>query len=429
MTQDYLFTDWQLPKTDHPDSAIRLAAVVHRFPMPTTASVSFRNAFATVGSAAATRKLLQSADKARETLLEACTSSTVSAQKCTEAAQRYAPLMETILLSCKVQPENARLDEKLLFQYRSAMEGKQAESFTSEALMYDLVLVTATLAWSHAAKATEESAAGEFAAAARQYATAAGVFDYLATDALPKWISKGSSVKETDLPSECHAPLAGALANELMMAHGQQMAIATLLVKSETPNYSLLAKLCLGVHEHLDNFVAILRRDCQTALERMEKDFLTLVALETAVHESLSLYFQARAKWVQDEHGIAIALLSEAGICLQTRDTAASKGVPDVTKNSGLCVLCKELEDLRAHMKSLLQTWEYDNNHVYFSPVPQSIGAGDKLQQGIQMKKKMPYVPAEVEPVLLQLPDRSAVQRSDSDLARELQRRLDAGEE
>ena len=79
-------------------------------------------------------------------------------------------------------------------------------------------------------------------------------------------------------------------------------------------------------------------------------------------------------------------------------------------------------------MALLLRAWEKDNSSVFFEKVPQRVPAGKKLQEGLQMKKKTEYKLEEAEPVLLALPE-GALERSDSDLARELQERLNAGEE
>lgn len=424
---EYLYTDPEKPKTDHPDAAIRLAAVVHRFRVPTpTKRISFVNAFHTVGKHDKTRRHMNTADDARKRLTEATSAERLSAERVTDDARRYQPLIHGVLLSCKVQPEQARLDEKLVFEWKSGIEDK-GKPFKSEAIMYDLVMAVATEGLGRAVRATEQSVAGEFAAASRDYAAAAGIFHFLAEDQLPKWISKGSNVDDETLPSECHAPMAKAL-KMLFQANGQQMAIATLLVKAGTPNYSLLAKLCCGVGEKLDDFVALLRREAFTQMNRLDKDFLTLVTFQISVQQSLCLYFQGRSYWEQDEHGLAIAFLSEATVALRTRETIASRGVPDVTRTPQLRALQQDLHDLRAHMKLLLQVWEQDNNQVYFERVPQHVPAGKKLQEGLQMNKKEDFKLEEVEPLLLHLPE-GALERSDSDLAKELQERLNAGEE
>ena len=387
---DYLYKDPEGPNLDHPDSAIRLACVVHRFKVPRlTRKVSFAKSFATTGRSDKTRKLMLTADDVRNRLQDAVTAQKLSAERVVAEAKRYQPLIHSILLSCKVQPDQARLDERLIFEWKSAIEQKP-EAFRSEAMMYDFVMTCVCQAMGHACSATEQSVAGEFAAASREYAAAAGIFDFLAEDHLPKWIAKGSGVDESKLPAECQPATAKAL-KQLFMANGQQMAVATVLIKPGQPNYGLLAKLCLGIVEQLEDFVSVLRREAFEQMSRMDSDFFTLITLQINVQKSLTLYFQARHQWAAEDHGTAIALLSEATVALRDRPNSAAAGVPDVHQTASLQPLAADLKDLRGHMALLLRAWEKDNSACYFEKVPTHVPASQKLQEGVQMKKKTEY--------------------------------------
>jgi hypothetical protein len=424
---DLLYKDHEGANVDHPDSCIRLACAVHRFKVPKMIRhVCFAKSFRTVGQADKTRKLMLNADDVRGRLYEALSAGKISSERILSEAKRYQPMINSILLSCKVQPEEARLDERLIFGWKSGIEESPA-CFKSEAIMYDLVMTIVSEGLGKVASATENSVQGEFAAASRDYASAAGIFAFLADDLLPKWISKGSSVDEQQLPSECHAAMAKALAS-LFMTNGQQMAVATVLIKPGSPNYSLLGKLCLGIADQLEEFVSLLRREAFTQMSRMDAEFFTLTTFQINVQKSLSLYFQARAAWETTEYGIAIALMSEATVALKTRESDASAGVPDIARNAALKVMQKDLDELRQHMAIVLRTWEKDNSSVFFDLVPQRVPAGKKLQEGYRMMKKTEYKLEDAEPVLLRLPE-GTLQRSDSDLARELQQRFNMGDE
>lgn len=427
MGENYLYKDVTGPNLDHPDSAIRLASVVHRFKVPKiTHEVSFAKSFSTTGRSDKTRKLMLNADDARKSLADSVSAAKISAERVVADAVRYQPMIHSVLLSCKVQPEQARLDERLIFEWKSGIEEKPA-AFKSEAMMFDFVMTCVSEGLGRAVSATEKSVAGDFAAASRDYAAAAGIFHFMAEEHLPKWIAKGSSVDEDKLPSECHPPVAKAL-KLLFMANGQQMAIATVLMKDGKPNYGLLAKLCFGIADLLEDFVSLLRREASSQMGRMDPDFFTLVTLQINVQKSLTLYFQARTLWDQEEYGIAIALLSEATVALRQREHTAANGVPDVNQTPALKPLGNDLKDLRGHMDLLLRAWEKDNSSVFFTKVPQHVPAGKKLQEGIQMKKMTEYQLQDAEPVLLVLPD-DAMKRTDSDLARELQNRLNSGDD
>jgi hypothetical protein len=259
-----------------------------------------------------------------------------------------------------------------------------------------------------------------------RYAAAAGIFEFLSDDHLPKWAARGAQVDEAALPVECCIETAKGL-SMLFKANGQQMAVATVLIKPGTPNFSLLAKLCLGIVEQLEGFIAWMRDNAFKQMTRIEKDFFTLVTFQIHLQKSLSLYFHARGLWEQNqEYGLAIAFLSEATVAIRTRASEASNGIPDVARIPTLRALKKDLDDLRAHMALLLQTWEKDNSSVYFEAVPRSVPADKKLEKGVSIGKVDKYRVKDADPVLLALPE-DALKRSDSDLARELQEKFNSG--
>uniref|UniRef100_A0A7R9WV67 BRO1 domain-containing protein n=1 Tax=Craspedostauros australis TaxID=1486917 RepID=A0A7R9WV67_9STRA len=289
--------------------------------------------------------------------------------------------------------------------------------------MFDLVMSMLAEGLGKAGVATEASMAGEFAIASREYAAAAGIFDFLSKDQLPKWISRGSKIDADQLPIECSLGIASAL-KILFQANGQQMAVATVLIKSGTPNYSLVAKLCFGIAEQLEAFVAAVREDSFKQMARMDKDFFTLITFQTQIHRSLSQYFHARSLWEQQgEYGTAIAILHDAMEAIQVRSSAAGKGIPDANSTRALIPLGADIKKLREHMKKLLRYWEKDNSSVYFERVPHHVPEEKKLQAGIQMKKMEKYKLADAEPLLLAFPEgtEGQMERSDSDLMKELQ--------
>jgi hypothetical protein len=421
---------WENPKNDlsHPDSAIRLASAVHRFRVPKMnggRKISFAESFATTGKHEKTRKLMLKADDQRKKLLDAVLSNKISHERVVAEAKRYQPYIHQILVSCKFQPEMARLDQRLVFEWMSGVETNQ-DYFKSEAIMMDVTMCILCEGLGKAGVATESSMAGEFAAASREYAAAAGIFQFLAEDHLPKWIARGSKTSEDDLPVECCTSTAKGL-SIMFQANAQQMAIATVLIKPGTPNYSLLAKLCLGVEEQLDEFISHMRKESFSQMSRIEKDFFTLVNFQIALQKSLCYYFQARSMWDKGDYGLAIAILSEATVYLRTEEVSSTKkGMPDVAKIPSLQALTGDLNDLRSHMGNVLREWEKDNSNVFFETVPRSVPTDKKLERGVRLNKVEKYHFADVDPVLLSMPE-NALERTDSDLARELHEKLNAG--
>jgi hypothetical protein len=425
-------SEWENQKLDlsHPDSAIRLASCVHRFRVPKMnpdRRLSFASSFATTGKHEKTRKVMLKADDLRQKLLAAVLSETVSHERVVAQARRYQPYIHQILVSCKFQPEMARLDERLVFEWMSGVESSK-EYFKSEAIMMDLTMCILCEGLGKAGVATESSMAGEFAASSREYAAAAGIFQFLGDDHLPKWIARGSNTNEDSLPVECCTSTAKAL-SVLFQANAQQMAIATVLIKPGTPNYGLVSKLCFGVEEQLEEFISIMRKDAVNQMSRIEKEFFTLINFQITLQKSLTYYFQARSVWDEGDYGLAIAMLSEATVFLRTEDSSSNKrGMPDLARIPALAALIGDLNHLRSHMGMLLREWEKDNSNVFFETVPRSVPSDKKLQKGVRLNKVDKYHFADVDPVLLSLPENALV-RTDSDLARELQEKLNAGEE
>jgi len=366
------------------------------------------------------------ADDFRQKLQDAVLSEKISHERVVAQARRYQPYIHQILVSCKFQPEMARLDERLVFEWVSGVESRKDHYFKSEAIMMDLTMCILCEGLGKAGVATESSMAGEFAAASREYAAAAGIFQFLGDDHLPKWIARGSNTDEEALPVECCTSTAKAL-SVLFQANAQQMAIATVLIKPGTPNYGLLAKLCFGVEEQLEEFIGIMRKEAFNQMSRIEKEFFTLIKFQCALQKSLTYYFQARSVWDQGDYGLAIALLSEATVFLRTEDSSnKNKGIPDVGKIPALQALLGDLNHLRSHMGTVLREWEKDNSNIFFDTVPRSVPSDKKLEKGVRLNKVEKYHFADVDPLLLSLPENALV-RTDSDLARELQEKLNSG--
>ena len=371
------------------------------------------------------------ADAARSRLNEALTSKTISHERVVTESHNYLPLIHQILLTCKVQPEVARLDERLVFEWTSGVE-KDPKPFSSEALMYDMVMCMACEALGRCGSATDASMAGEFAAASRDYSKAAGIFSHLAEEALPQWIARGSDVNDEHLPTEATVGACKAF-SKLCLAEGQQMAVAAVLIKPGTPNCKLVAKLCLSISQQLEEFISIMRKEAFAQMSRMDSEFFTLMTFQINLQKALAYYFYARSLWDDGKYGLAIAFLSEATVCLQTRSHSAASGLPELSKTTSLRALQKDVSDLQKHMGLVLKSWEDDNSNVYFEGVPKTIPKEEQFKQAIQLSKIDPFVVEAVDPLPLSIPEKKSpaklkpLQRSDSDLARELQRKLNAG--
>uniref|UniRef100_A0A7S1BDU4 BRO1 domain-containing protein n=1 Tax=Corethron hystrix TaxID=216773 RepID=A0A7S1BDU4_9STRA len=272
-----------------------------------------------------------------------------------------------------------------------------------DALMYELAISIATCSLASAGAASEEAVAGRFPAAAKLFNAAAGAQTCLHEDLLPQWITLGSETEVSQLPSEVAGPVAEAFRG-LYLAHAQQMAVATALTKGASPaNYSLLAKLCRGLKEEMQGFVEAMRSHAAAQYSKMNPSLTVFITFQMGIYESMMHYFWARLMWSKDKYGLAIAILHKAAAWAETRKYAsAAVGIPDpADRSSPVKAVEKDILDYRGHLRSLLDEWEKDNRTVYFDSVPNSVKEEDLVTKGVVIKKPEAFVLESPEPVQL----------------------------
>lgn len=118
-------------------------------------------------------------------------------------------------------------------------------------------------------------------------------------------------------------------------------------------------------------------------------------------------------------------------------------GLPEIEEKGPLQALSNDVTDFRQHMQSLLSSWEKDNSLVYFDKVPPSVPSNKALKP-IQLQKIEEFKLEARDPLPFSIPgtktsaalsppppsyedmikSENRRDRSDSDLARELQEKL-----
>lgn len=439
-------TNWDAPvypNLAHPDSIIRLTTTILRFRCPeieekSAKELSFTRSFSTVANDPVTASILKEINMARKCLhnnLTITSNSGVSHKTIVNAAQTYIPLIQKVLITCKVHPEDIRLTERLLFSWTSGIE-ENKRFFPSEAITYELVMTIATQGIATCGIACDECTAGNFVSASRQFKKAAGIMKFLATELLPEWRSYGDTpnADEKTLPAEASIDMCEAL-HILFLALAQQMAVAIVLIKPGIPSYSLLAKICMGIVEQLQEFGSILGSKAPNQKQRMDHTFIPLTMFQVGFQKGLSMYFLARHTWGTKEHyGLAISMMREAISLMNTRESHIKPGLPDVT-GSSLQAIEKDIIDMRQHMVLVRNTWEKDNMSVYFDKIPRIIPEEEQLQASVHMMTADKYSLEDVEPLQLNLnaqnPQTHTIleqEQSDRDIAMRLQKQLDMEE-
>lgn len=268
--------------------------------------------------------------------------------------------------------------------------------------MYELVMAIACNGMGRAVSGFQEQRTGDYAAAAQHFKAAAGAMQMLSEEQLPKWASKSGDSFGQDLPSEAKIESAEAF-KTLFLAVGQQMAVATSLNKPGTPNFSLLAKLCLGISEQMDLFVGTMSSKASLRMAKIDPYLFALVRFQIKIQKAVSTYFLARSSWDNNAPGLAIAFLNEAIALTKIQDYNGRGQLPKLESKE----IMYDAAQLRQHMKDLLGTWQAENSTIYFESVPSSVPEDAKLPAGMHMMKPEPYELAEeVTPVQLMLPAR-----------------------
>eukprot|EP00984_Skeletonema_dohrnii_P014397 scaffold6036_cov150-Skeletonema_dohrnii-CCMP3373.AAC.9 len=376
----------------HPDSVLRLSSAVHRFAIVSLLFCCgcFFSAFPLTRSA--TTSFHQPFINPKDQI-----SFETSFNTCSKSHSNTIAAMQ--------QADNRRREIKAAMASIEYNKYNKSKEFSdSEALMFELVLSIATYALSESNIGCDSCVDGDFPKASRQFAKAAGIFQYLGEDVLPNWMANSAQHAELENETLAETRVGVCLAMQhLYMAMAQQMAVATVLAKPGTPNYALLGKLSSGIAAELETFVTTFRSKSPVHMSRIDPSFLTLITFLINIQHSLGLYFLGRSLWLNCEYGVAIAAISEATVAARTRTTPTGRGLPEIESTSPLQSLSPELSNYRKHMVSLLQSWEKDNMLVYFNKVPPSVPA-DKALKPIRMHKIEEYCLDIKDPLPFSLP-------------------------
>lgn len=381
------------------DSILRLLSIVYQFKCPEIGSktpLSFARSFKSCGMPhVKSCGVITQADAARlslsNVLISVQKSGSPQWEGVVRAASEYIPLIEQILVSCQANPGQARLDERLMFEWSSGIE-KSNTFYKSEALMYDLVMALSCEALGNVGMACDACTAGDFTSSGRNFKSASSILQFLAEDQLPKWVVAGNT-NEDKLPCEAIPGPCNAFTT-YFLGLGQHMAIATVLAKPESPNNMLVAKLCFGTADLMEQFMTTLKAKANLQMVRIDPNLFTIVSFQINLQRLLSSYFLARAYWGQTEYGLGLKLMNDAIAGLKNLP-----GLPYGFKN-----IKTDVSDLKEHMKSILKAWEYDNQVIYFATMPTTLPEDKRLTKGITMTKATPYSLPKVEPFMLFVP-------------------------
>jgi len=194
----------------------------------------------------------------------------------------------------------------------------------------------------------------------------------------------------------------------LFLAMAQQMALASILIKPDTPNFTLLSKLCLGIGDQYGLFGKIMNNKATKQKAKMDPNYFTLMGFQMTLQRGLAKYFQAIYLWeTSKKYGYAISLLGEAMTQLvppPSYQNQAGHGLGDIIAGTPLAAIGQDIDSMRKYMQSLLTSWEKDNSQIYFEQVPSSIPESCRVREGVQLIKVEDYTLGDEEILTFTLP-------------------------
>jgi len=352
------------------------------------------------------------------------------------SVNQFLPYAFQLMNSVLQASEGVRLEAKLEFKWESGLStargGRRMAENSDPALMFDLGMAVAAKALALGNLATLaagdlRSGAGGAGPAVAHLREAAGLWAWVAAERLP----------ERYAHAECAAAVAEGL-GQWCLARAQLAAAAQMALKYDASKDALLAKLCVGAAQMIKRAVDGMRARAGPQYERLPAPFLAQLALSSSLAQGLAYLYVARAAAAEQRAGLAVAAIRRAQELVGERAGPAAVGLPPL--DGPLQEIQGEVAALRAHIQRTEAAYNKDNSSVYFLPVPD--GRDVELPGAVTMKQATPFAPPELPPLDLEGRGASASssgekaegeegkrERTDSDLARELQEKLNAGED
>ena len=195
---------------------------------------------------------------------------------------------------------------------------------------------------------------------------------------------------------------------------------------------SLMAKLALGVVELLERGQETLRNGNifhHLKGEPFDKDpdisIRSFWMFQITFHRSVAFWYSAQAEWDSEHRGVAIRYLESAIEHVSPAHMPPLKGQ--------LKALEADLQAFRGELNSSLQTYQHENNSIYYDAVPASDSVAP-LPKGVVMMKPDPYPEPNLVPLQFAASEgdiaaaASGSNKTDEELARELQEQLNVGD-
>lgn len=288
-------------------------------------------------------------------------SSDVGLEEKIKSVNEYLIYILPFFNSLKNQPA-VRLDSLMMFEWIGAFSGdRKSQKFPD--VIFEVAMTLHTKAVLHYCLGRHVFKADpihNFAAAAQNFQSAAGVMDYMATILLPQWLTAAKRPAEADI-NVCRAMA------DFFTADTQFMAVVKESLKGGDVG-PLTIKLCVSalrtVDEGLDRFETIRKDDLCFGSD--------IPLFNRTFYAALAYFYSGEAARLKDDNvGIALGYYREA---ISRANDITAGGKENLAKLDRMSTTSPFLREGVQHLLNSIRTStasaSRDNDMIFFQPVP-----------------------------------------------------------
>jgi hypothetical protein len=285
--------------------------MMFKFDLPSSKHVYYDKIIRTTDAVAASN--LVTASCTREAVIMAISKHDVAS--ILKAIDNYLPYLFGLVMAVEGQP-HIRLNDPLLFAWTSALGSNKRAYFTDYTYRYEVVMILMTYAyamcnraWSINETTTEQTFEENSKQAAHCLKVAAGVFEYISSIELPRWLNLPA-----DAPLEVTAPCAAALSLACIAA-AQELAVKKAVLKGTS--LSIIAKLSADVWHKYEAAGALLHSMPSGAVSSLNPTLKSFLTTCIYLQKANTLKFAGQLAMGGHKCGVAVAYLQSATKCLK----------------------------------------------------------------------------------------------------------------
>jgi len=271
--------------------------------------------------------------------------------------ERYLPQLFGLVVSVE-ENQKLRLNSPLAFSWSSAFANKPT-FVTCYTYRFELVMVLICYALAHVNRALDSlslSSDGSFdedsKRAANYLRQAAGIFEYVQTRELPRWLELPK-----DRPLEVNSNVCQAL-SDYCVATAQALTVKKAVI-SGTTSKQVLSKLAVDVWNKYTAVENIFKG--LPGYKDVNPTWRAFLTVAQGIAKATTYKFMGQVAYEQGKYGNAVSTLNAASDAIKVVWTPSNSGL--LVKNKP--EINAAIEDIE-HVK---RTYTTENNNIYFQPL------------------------------------------------------------